>query len=61
MIKNYWVQYRYYPSEETGWVTLSEFVIIDTEFVESEFASLEAWWNNESKSCEHELLQVVKL
>ncbi len=64
MIKNYWVQYRYRPlnwSTEDGWEVLSEFVTIDKAFIQSEFSSLEAWWDNESKSCVHELLQVVKL
>ncbi|CAH9014708.1 conserved hypothetical protein [Vibrio phage 424E50-1] len=56
MSKSYWVQYRYKPTDT--WITLSEFVNIS---LEGEFITLEQWWVNESRSCEHELLQVVKL
>lgn len=65
-MKSYWVKYRYGQPQQhldSGltqyWDTVSCFVNIG-EF--EDFQSLESWWKEESSgTCEHELLQVVKL
>lgn len=64
MENKYWVKYRYEnvnrsESYEPKWYQISEFV---TTGEHCEYKDLEAWWKCESSgSCEHELLEVVKL
>ncbi|MCP3686135.1 MAG: hypothetical protein GY861_26100 [bacterium] len=61
-MNKYWVQYQYCGNNwltPDGWNKISKFV---TTGEKCEYKDLESWWLTESAgSCQHELLQVVKL